>query len=79
MNAGLGQRCGACGKPLVQPPHQVDTRDGQVVYVGPECARHIANAGTRGWKPPLGGPKLYPVRESVADTLITSKLLAMSS
>jgi len=53
------ERCFACGRAL-KTPKLVDTRDGQVVFVGPECYRRIESAGEKGWQPPLGGPRLYP-------------------
>ena len=32
---------------------------GQIQYVGPECFRKIKAAGSAGFQPPLGGPRLY--------------------
>ena len=60
------EHCYACGKKL-RPrvrPFEADTRDAQVVYVGPECFRHIAAAGELGFQPEGGGPRLYPVSAS---------------
>jgi hypothetical protein len=55
---GPGGTCFACGRKLGNNPRLVDTRDGQMVYVGSECAKKITKAG---WQPPKGGPKLYPL------------------
>ena len=52
------ERCFACGKEL-KSPNLVDTRDGQTVYVGPECFAKVREAGESGYQPPKGGPKLY--------------------
>ena len=52
--------CFACGKAITRfPPAIVDTRDGQTVYVGPECFQHVKRAGDVGYQPPLGGPRLW--------------------
>lgn len=51
-------KCFACGRKLGKSPALVDTRDGQTVYVGRECAKMVT---TEGWQPPKGGPKLYPM------------------
>ena len=52
-------KCFACDKPLPVNPTLADTRDGQTVYVGPECLRRIRAAGEAGYQPPRGGPRLY--------------------
>lgn len=54
--------CFACGRPLSckRPPIEADTRDDQVVFVGPECAKNLTEEG---WQPPQGGPKLYPIEK----------------
>lgn len=57
------ERCFACGKKLGKNPTLVDTRDAQLVYVGRECAKKVAQAGEAGWLPPSGGLRLYPIRE----------------
>jgi len=36
-----------------------DTRDDQVVKVGPDCFKHVRAGGALGWQPPRGGPRLY--------------------
>ena len=53
------ETCFACDKPLHGNPTLADTRDGQTVYVGPECLRRIRAAGEAGYQPPRGGPRLY--------------------
>ena len=58
----MDERCFACGKKLGKKPALADTRDEQIVYVGRECAKKIAQAGDAGWQPPDGGLRLYPVK-----------------
>ncbi len=55
------EKCFACDKPLGKNPKLVDTRDGQMVFVGSDCARKVKEAGESGYQPPLGGPRLYLV------------------
>jgi hypothetical protein len=56
------ERCFACGRLIQRPdPHRADTRDDQIVFVGPECYRMVVAAGEAGYQPPLGGPRLFPV------------------
>jgi hypothetical protein len=57
----LGLTCFACGRPLRGPPALADTRDDQIVYLGPECARWVRQADDEGYQPPLGGPRLFPL------------------
>lgn len=53
-------RCFACGKPLkAKTKALVYTRDGQSAYVGPDCYTHTLLAGSEGYQPPLGGPRLF--------------------
>lgn len=60
----MSEVCFACGRPLAaQRPIRVDTRDGQTVFVGTECAKRVLAAGETGWQPPLGGPRLYPIHK----------------
>ncbi len=55
-------RCFACDRVIRRtPPFLADTRDDQVVHVGPECLSKIEAAGDAGYQPPAGGPRLYPV------------------
>ena len=55
-------RCFACDRVIRRPtPFLADTRDDQVVHVGPECLRKIEAAGDAGYQPPAGVPRLYPV------------------
>jgi len=60
LGVAIPERCFACGRLLStrKPPVLVDTRDDQKVYVGPECAKRVTEAG---YQPPKGGPKLYPL------------------
>ncbi len=53
--------CYSCGKPMKSERFTVYTADdgGQIQYVGPECFRKIKAAGSAGFQPPLGGPRLY--------------------
>ena len=57
---GVVLRCYACDRKLGARPRVADTRDDQIVVVGPECWRHIRQAGAAGWQPARGGPRLYP-------------------
>lgn len=57
-------RCFACGRKLGSTKLiEADTLEDQRVFVGPECAKHIRTAGDRGWQPPRGGPRLYPLSD----------------
>lgn len=51
--------CYACGRPLRGRGRLVGCKDDQAVYVGSDCFRMIRNAGTEGYQPPRGGPRLY--------------------
>jgi PP-loop superfamily ATP-utilizing enzyme len=51
--------CYACNRKLRKALHTVITSDGQRVDVGPDCYDKIDLAGSRGYQPPLGGPKLF--------------------
>lgn len=55
-------RCFACGKVIRTggKKHLADTRDGQLVWVGPDCFKHIEDGWNLGYQPPRGGPRLYP-------------------
>lgn len=55
----MTRRCFACGRPLFTLDYTADVRDGQIVYVGPECHKKIIQAGPEGWQPPKGGPRLW--------------------
>lgn len=56
------EHCFACGRVIRHKvPFKADTRDAQIVYVGPECFKLVAAAGEAGYQPPKGGPRLYPV------------------
>lgn len=55
----MAERCFACDRKLGRSPLLVDTRDGQLVYVGRECAKMIRAGGSAGWQPPKGGPRLW--------------------
>lgn len=55
-----GDKCFACGRKLGKIPAQAITEDyAQAVFVGLNCFKLIKAAGSRGYQPPLGGPKLY--------------------
>lgn len=56
------EKCFACGRKLGKTPLLVDTRDGQTVFVGRECAKLVLAMGEQGYRPPRGGPKLYPMK-----------------
>lgn len=53
-------KCFACDRKLRgKDSWLVTTADGQTVFVGTDCHRHIANAGESGYQPPKGGPRLW--------------------
>jgi len=56
-------KCFACDRKLGRSYALVDTRDDQLVYVGSECVKLITAAGDKGYQPPKGGPRLYPITE----------------
>jgi hypothetical protein len=41
----------------------VDTRDDQLVEIGPECYRRVRAAKDEGYQPPKGGPRLYLIQK----------------
>lgn len=61
------EKCFACDRRLVRP-HSVFTRDKHsdgkkyVVFVGPECCRHVQSAGQAGFQPPKAGSKVVHQR-----------------
>lgn len=59
-------RCFACSRKLAVG-YIADTRDGQLVTVGPECLRKVLKAGNAGFQPLLGGPRLWLCQASPAD------------
>jgi hypothetical protein len=54
-------KCFACDRTMKGDPQQADTRNGQIVYVGPCCLKKIIATGDAGYQPPKGGPRLYPM------------------
>jgi len=72
MTAAVEQgrfRCFACDRLIRRKvPLEADTRDGQIVFVGPECFRMIAANGEQGYRPPKGGPRLYPVAPQAVES-----------
>jgi hypothetical protein len=57
-------KCFACGRVIRRKtPFRADTRDAQIVFVGPECFKYVMDAGDLGYQPPLGGPRLFPIGE----------------
>lgn len=58
------EKCFACEKKLGKNPAKAITEDyAQIVAVGSECARKIYGSAN-GYQPPLGGPRLFPIKES---------------
>ena len=68
---GLSQvKCFACDKPVRSSAiREADTRDAQIVQVGPDCFKRIQRAGQGGYQPRLGGPRLYPLTSPAAPAL----------
>jgi hypothetical protein len=58
-------KCFACDKKFrnLASRRLVDTRDDQLVYVGPDCYKRIAQAGDVGYRHPTGGPRLFLISE----------------
>lgn len=56
----MRDKCFACDRKLLSRRFKADTRDGQIVDVGPDCYKLIKATGEQGYQPPLGGPRLYP-------------------
>jgi len=59
MSDPLRLKCFACGLSIGKRDPEadlVDTRDGQMVWVGSACHRRVIAAGEAGYQPPLGGP-----------------------
>lgn len=52
--------CFACGK-VLKPgnEHRIDARDTQKPFVGSTCYAKIRKAGSKGYQPPKGGPRLF--------------------
>ena len=57
----ITEKCFCCDRKLGKFPKLVDTRDGQIVYIGKRCWQSVQEAGSQGYQPALGGPKLYPL------------------
>lgn len=57
-------KCFACDRPFRTAAVRAlaSTSDGQTVYVGPECYRHVIACEADGYQPPKGGPRLYELR-----------------
>lgn len=56
------KKCFACDRDLGRNPFGAITGDGQFVRVGSGCHALIQRNKRVGWQPPLGGPKLYPIK-----------------
>lgn len=52
-------RCFACDRKLLSRRYKADTRDDQIVDVGPDCYKLVKATGEQGYQPPLGGPRLW--------------------
>lgn len=67
MNAK--ERCFACGRALRESGqrYEVDTRDDQVVWVGPDCYRKVMDAGQLGYLFPGHFRRLFPVDANTSD------------
>ena len=53
-------KCFACDRKCKNPA-LAQTTDGQYVFIGTECLRLIKKAGSGGWQPPKGGPRLREI------------------
>ena len=54
---GRGFRRNSYGRIVFHP--MAITIDGQRIFVGHDCHRKIAIAGSHGYQPPRGGPRLW--------------------
>ena len=61
VRADENVRCFACDAKLRKYRVVQAIDKAQNVWIGPECARHVFNAGITGWQPPKGGPRLIPL------------------
>ncbi len=52
-------KCFTCEKKITGKTNFVTTKYGQTVFVDPICYKKIVESGELGYKPPLGGPRLY--------------------
>ncbi len=61
----MRDKCYACLRPLRTVPYVIYLEDDNAAQqlVGPCCYRKIKEAGKEGYRPPLGGPALYYIRE----------------
>jgi ribosome-binding protein aMBF1 (putative translation factor) len=59
------KKCYLCGRIIKGNAHKADTRDDQWVFVGPDCAKKIKDAGEDGvpTKAGPGGVRLYSMKE----------------
>lgn len=64
------QPCYACGRTVDMKGATravvLEDDDGQHVFVGPRCFEHIRQAGTAGFQPARGGPRLFADAEARA-------------
>ena len=51
--------CYACDRTLRIRPYKIYTSDGQMQFVGPICYQAVKKSHLIGYRPRLGGPKLY--------------------
>jgi hypothetical protein len=63
----MKQRCYACDRAMKAAGALVYTADdgGQRQFVGPDCYLQVQAAGSAGFQPPKGGPRLYAERPSL--------------
>ncbi len=57
-------RCFACDRKLGKTYKRADTRDDQIVAVGPDCYKKVVEAGEEGYRYPGIGPRLWVIKES---------------
>lgn len=63
----MTDKCFACGKKLGKSPALVDTRDDQLVFVGRECFKLIAEAGEGGYMPKSGTRLFFPIPQAALE------------
>lgn len=67
----MADTCFACGRKLRGGYRWARVAEEQtVVYVGSDCYRHIAAAGSAGWLPPRGAARLHVLTADETDAFI---------
>lgn len=69
----MSNQCFACGRRLTSRYRWARVHgETTIVQVGSDCYDHIARAGSDGWQPPSGGPRLHQLTTEECDALTAS-------